>query len=100
MSKTKVGIDHIAKIKAKPHAKVSTFIFDARTKTIRVKDNQHFVLSNKLGKGAKPGQAACFRRADPKKITADQELTIGAHTIKNNKSKNCLSALNDKNAEE
>jgi hypothetical protein len=97
MSKQKLGIDRVAKIKVNPPAKNSVFLFDKRTNTIRLASERNFVLSNKMGKGMKAGHEAVFRRILNSKITADQVLVMGKKNI-HNKGKKCLD-VNGKNAD-
>jgi hypothetical protein len=83
MSKEKLGVDRVAKIKANPHPRNSVFFFDARTKTIRLASERNFALSNRSGKELKQGHQAVFRRILDSKVTKDQVLTIGKAQIKN-----------------
>lgn len=99
MSQQKIGIDRVAKIKSKPHPKNSVFLYDKRTKTIRLASERNFVLSNKMGKGLKIGHEAVFRRVLNSKVTEDQFVTIGSKVI-HNKNKKCLEVKNGANKEE
>jgi hypothetical protein len=97
MSKEKVGIDRIAKIKEKPHPKNAVFMFDKRTNTIRLASERNFALGNKMGKGVKQGHPAVFRRILENKVLGDQVLKMGKKNIKNKAGK-CLQ-VNGKNVE-
>lgn len=81
MSKEKIGIDRVAKIKVNPHPRNSVFLFDKRSKTIRLASERNFVLSNKMDKGLKQGHKAVFRRIMNATVQPDQVLTIGAKNI-------------------
>lgn len=89
MSKEKLGIDRVAKIKENPHPRNATFLFDKRTKTIRLASERNFALSSRMGKNMKKGSAAVFRRIMDGKVEASQKLTIGKSAVSNNK-KQCL----------
>jgi len=97
MSKEKIGVDRIAKIKKEPHKRNALLFYDKRTKTIRLLSERNFVLSNKFGKALKKGHKAVFRRILNGKVEKDQELEIGKHNVFN-KGKNCLD-VDGKNAE-
>ena len=97
MSKEKVGIDRIAKIKEKPHPKNAVFMYDKRTNTIRLASERNFALGNKMGKGVKQGHPAVFRRILENKVLGDQLVTMGKKNIKNKAGK-CLQ-VNGKNVE-
>lgn len=89
MSKEKVGIDRIAKIKEKPHPKNAVFMYDKRTNTIRLASERNFALGNKMGKGVKQGHPAVFRRILENKVLGDQLVTMGKKNVKNKAGK-CL----------
>ena len=97
MSKEKLGVDRVAKIKVNPHPRNSMFFFDARTNTIRLASERNFALSNTSGKGLKQGHNAVFRRILDAKVMPDQVLNIKAHSI-SNKGKKCLE-VKGKNAD-
>jgi hypothetical protein len=62
MSQEKLGIDRVAKVKENPRPKNSVFIYDKRTKTVRLASERNFAISAKMGKQLKTGTAAVFRR--------------------------------------
>jgi len=92
MSQEKIGVDRVAKIKEQPHAKNAVFLYDKRTKTIRLASERNFALGNKSGKGLKQGHQAVFRRILDQKISEDQILTINKSSI-SNKGKKCLDII-------
>lgn len=71
MSKEKLGIDRVAKIKEKPHQKNAVFMFDKRTNTIRLASERNFALGNRMGKELKAGHPAVFRRILENKVLGD-----------------------------
>jgi hypothetical protein len=89
MSKEKLGIDRVAKIKENPHPRNSTFLYDKRTMTIRLMSERNFALGNRMGKELKQGHQAVFRRVMEGKVTPDQILNITPHGVVN-KAKKCL----------
>lgn len=93
MSKEKIGIDRVAKIKENPHPRNSVFLYDKRTMTIRLQSERNFALGNKMDKGLKPGHQAVFRRIMDGKVTEDQVLNF-AKGIQN-KAKKCLDVQGD-----
>jgi hypothetical protein len=97
MSKEKLGIDRVAKIKENPHPRNAVFLFDKRTKTIRLASERNFALSSRMGKNMKKGAIAVFRRIMDGQVGPDQKLTIGKSNVSNNK-KQCLN-INGKNVD-
>jgi hypothetical protein len=89
MSKEKIGIDRVAKIKDDPHPRNSMFLYDKRTMTIRLQSERNFALGNRMDKGLQPGHQAVFRRIMDGKVTEDQVLQISGKGITNKASK-CL----------
>lgn len=101
MSKQKIGVDRVAKIKKNPSAHNAVFVYDKRTSTIRLQSQRTLVLSNRAGKGVKPGHFAVFRNinsAQNGQVQKNQKLTFSGSRIQN-KAKGCLS-VQGKNKEE
>ena len=92
MSKEKIGIDRVAKIKDSPHPRNSLFLYDKRTMTIRLQSERNFALGNKMGKKLKAGHNAVFRRVIDGKVTDDQLLVISGKGI-SNKANKCLDVM-------
>lgn len=61
LSKARNGSEHIAKIHKSENTWRSWFVYDVRTKSIRLEHNRNFALSNERFLGMKTGGLAVFR---------------------------------------
>jgi len=98
ISKEKLGEEYAVKLSKKPDSWRSWFIMDARTSTIRLFTQRHLALSNKSGKGVKPGASLVMRAYSAKDDS--QPVVINGKKIENKKSKRCLSTANNENKDE
>lgn len=72
----------------------SWFIYDKRTKSLRLFKNRSMVLSNQLGKSSRPGYFAVFRKYMG---TKDQRITVDNSRYIKNEAGLCLTPRNYKN---
>lgn len=95
LSKEKQGDDFVLKFGKKPNEWRSWFIMDPRTSTIRLYVQPHLAISNKAGKGVKPGANLVMRKFNADDVS--QPIIVNGHRIENKKSKRCLTTANSEN---
>lgn len=94
MSNVRTLGGYMAKIRQGVNSWRSRFIYDKRTKSLRLFKDRSIALSNQLGKGSKQHHYAVFRRYLGQR---DQELTINNSRYIRNRAGNCLTPAFFKN---
>lgn len=84
----------MAKIKQGVHNWRSWFIYDKRTKSLRLEKDRSMVLSNQLGKSSRPGYLAVFRKFQG---TKDQRIIVNNGRYIKNEAGFCLTPKHLKN---
>jgi len=87
MSKVNTSGGYLAKIGRENNGWRSEFIYDKRSKSVRLFKDRSIVLSNQQGKGSKRDYYAVFRKF---KGTKDQQITISNSNFVKNRAGHCL----------